>query len=108
MRDKYDFLCEDKHRSVLQAASIILLAIARYSQRTQNSKFLISLQYLKKQGRDEVYLLHADKHQVFLQVGPINLGWPVHACPNDRRQQVCKIFVISQERGGDEVEFLCR
>ena len=44
----------------------LLLAIARYAQSTQNSKFVISLQYLKKEGRSEVDFLHADKHQTIL------------------------------------------
>ena len=29
-----------------------LLVVARYAQSTQNSKFVIPLQYLKKEGRD--------------------------------------------------------
>ena len=40
-----------------------LLVIARHAQSTQNSNFVISLQYLKKEGRDELYFLHAGKHQ---------------------------------------------
>ena len=35
---------------------------------TQYSKFAMSLQYLKKEIRDEVDFLHADKNQSFLQV----------------------------------------
>ena len=34
----------------------------------------MSLQYLKKEGRDEVALLHANKHQSFLQVNFNTLG----------------------------------
>ena len=51
-----------------------LLVIARYAQSTQNSKFVILLQHLKKEGRDEVDFLHGYKHQSFLQVDLINLG----------------------------------
>ena len=40
----------------------LLLVIARHAQSTQNSKFVISLQYLKKEGGDEVDFLHADKY----------------------------------------------
>ena len=39
-----------------------LLAIARYAQSSQNSKFLISLQYLEIERRDEVDFLLADRH----------------------------------------------
>ena len=42
--------------------------MVKYSQSSQNSKFAMSLQYLKKEVRDEVDFLHADKHQSFLQV----------------------------------------
>ena len=42
-----------------------LLIIVRYAQSTQNIRFVISLQYLKKEGRDEVDLLHENKHQIF-------------------------------------------
>ena len=41
---------------------------------TQNNKFLISLQYLKKNVKDQVGLLPVDKHQKFLQVDAIILG----------------------------------
>ena len=39
-----------------------LLVIARHCRIIQNSKFVISLQYLKKEGSDEVNFLQADKH----------------------------------------------
>ena len=42
--------------------------MARHSQITQNNWFAFSLQYLKKEVSDEVVVLHADKHQSFLQV----------------------------------------
>ena len=40
---------------------MFLLAIAGHAQITQNNKFVISLQYLKKEGKDESDFLHADK-----------------------------------------------
>ena len=43
------------------------MCISRYAQSTQNNKFAISLQYLKKEKSDEVDFLHADKHDNFLQ-----------------------------------------
>ena len=65
MRDKHDFFHQRKHQIFLQANSIVLLIIVRYAQSTQNIRFVISLQYLKKEGRDEVDLLHENKHQIF-------------------------------------------
>ena len=38
-----------------------LLIIARHAQNTQNSKFVRSLQYLLKIGRDEVDFLYTDR-----------------------------------------------
>ena len=35
---------------------------------TQNNKFSISLQHLKKEVSDEVDFLHAVKHESFLQI----------------------------------------
>ena len=52
----------------------VLLVIARCTQNTQNSKFVIFLHYLKKEGMDEVDFVHADKHQTTAQVDTINLG----------------------------------
>ena len=52
------FFQKDKHQSLLQAGAIAF-TIASHAQSTQNSKFVISLQYLKKEGRDEVDFLHA-------------------------------------------------
>ena len=45
-----------------------LVCVARHAQITQNNKFAISLQYLKKEVSDEVDFLHADKHESFLQI----------------------------------------
>ena len=44
------------------------MAMVKHSQSFQNSKFAISLQYLKKEIKDEDDFLHSDKHQSFLQV----------------------------------------
>ena len=49
-----------------------LLVLARYAQSTQNNKFVISLQYLRKEEKAEVDFLQADKRQTFLQVDPIS------------------------------------
>ena len=47
---------------------MIFMGMVKYHQSFQSSKFAMSLQYLKKEVRDEVDSLHADKHQSFLQV----------------------------------------
>ena len=42
----------------------------------------MSLQYLKENIKDEVDLLLADKHEIFLQIDIIILGVGDQACPN--------------------------
>ena len=44
------------------------VCVSRHTQITQNNKFAISLQYLKKEVSDEVDFLHANKHESFLQI----------------------------------------
>ena len=45
--------------------------MARYAQITQNNKFAVSLQYLKKELSDEVDFLLTDKHERFLQTDTV-------------------------------------
>ena len=49
------------------------MCVTRHSQSTQNNKFAISLQYLKKELSDEVDFLLADKHERLLQIDPLIL-----------------------------------
>ena len=64
----------NKHETLLQIDTIILMAMVKYSQSSQNSKFAMSLRYLKKEVTDEVDFLHANKHQSSLQVEFDTLG----------------------------------
>ena len=68
MSDAVDFFHADKHEIVLQIDTIILMKMIKYFQSSQNSKFAVSLQYLKKELRDEGDFLNEDKHQSFLQL----------------------------------------
>ena len=49
-----DFFHVDKHESFLQIVLWFFMGMVKYSQRYQNSKFAISLQYLKKAVWDKV------------------------------------------------------
>ena len=42
--------------------------VTKHAQSTQNNKFAISLQYLKKDVSDEVHFLHADKLEGLLLI----------------------------------------
>ena len=63
-----DFLPAGRHENLLQIDTMILMWIVKHFQSSQNSKFIISVQYVKKEVRDEDDFLHADKHQIGLQV----------------------------------------
>ena len=62
MIDELDFLHADKHENLLQIETMTLMGMVKHSQSFQNSKFSMSLQYLKKEVRGEVDFLHAGKH----------------------------------------------
>ena len=49
------------------------MCVARHAQITQNRKFAISLQYLKREVNDEVDFLHAGKHENLLQIDTIEM-----------------------------------
>ena len=53
------------HQSFLHGVLSLLVIMTKNSQSTQSNKFAISLQYLKKEVRNKVHFLHADKHQSF-------------------------------------------
>ena len=63
MNDKVDFFHSGKHENLIQIDNMILMGMVRHFQSSQNSKFPMSLQYVKKQVRDEVHFLKANKHQ---------------------------------------------
>ena len=57
MNDEVDFLHAGKHENVPQIDTMILMEMVKHFQSSQNSKFTISVQYLKKDVRDRVDLL---------------------------------------------------
>ena len=59
---------------MLQTDTMTLMGMVKHCQSSQKGKFVMSLQYLKKEVRDEVDFLHADKHQSFLQLDFNTLG----------------------------------
>ena len=63
---KVDFLHADKHESLLQIDSMILMGIVKHSQNFQNNKFSMFLQYIQD-VKNEIDFLHADKHQSILK-----------------------------------------
>ena len=102
-----NFLHVDKHESLLQVDTMILMEMVKYSQSFQSSKFVMSLQYFQKEFRDEVKFLHEDKHQSFLQVDFNTLG--IKDFSKSSKQQVRTIFTISEKRSQECSSFFtCR
>ena len=56
MSNEIDFLHADNYESFPQIYTIILMGMIKHSQGFQNSKFAMSLQYLKKEVRYEVQI----------------------------------------------------
>ena len=56
MSGDVDFLHADKHESLLQIDTMILMWIVRHSQSSQGNKFAMSLQYLKKNSEMKLIL----------------------------------------------------
>ena len=46
----------------------LLMGMMKHSQSTQSNTFAMFLQYLKKEVRDGIYFLYADKHQSFYKL----------------------------------------
>ena len=62
VNDEVDFLHVEEDVGFQQINTMVLIGMVKHSQSSQNSNFVMSLQYLK-QVRDEANFLHADKHQ---------------------------------------------
>ena len=77
------------------------MCVARHAQITQNKKFAISLQYLKKEVNDEVDFLHAGKHENLLQIDTMIL---MEMVKHFQSSQNSKCTMSVQVR--DEVDFL--
>ena len=48
MNDEVDFLDASKHENLLQIDTMILMEMVKHFQSSQNSKFIMSVQYLKQ------------------------------------------------------------
>ena len=106
VRDEVDFLHADKHPNFVQVNFNILgikvsykmmlsLLMGRFkhSQSTQSNKFAISLQYLKKEVRNEVHIFHADKHQSFHKLA---LSFLIEVARNVQSTQNRKLVIFLQ------------
>ena len=80
--------------------------MARHAQITQNNKFAISLQYLKKELSDEVGFLHADKHESLLQIDSMILKGMVKHSQSSQNSKFAMSLQYLKKEVKDEIDFL--
>ena len=80
--------------------------MARHAQITQNNKFAISLQYLKKEVSDEVDFLHADKHESLLQIDTMILTGIVRHSQSSQNSKFAMSLQYLKKEVKDEIDFL--
>ena len=80
------------------------MCVARHAEITQNGKFAISLQYLKKEVNDEVDFLHADKHESVIQIDTMILMGMVKHSQSSRNSKFAMSLQYLNEEVLDEVD----
>ena len=80
--------------------------MARHAHTTQNNKFAISLQHLKKEVCDAVDFLHADKHEYLLQTDTMILMEMVKYSQSSQNSKLAMSLQYHKNEIRDEVDFL--
>ena len=80
--------------------------MAWHTQITQNDKFAISLQYLKKELSNETDFLHADKHENLLQIDSMILMGMFKHFQSSQNSKFAMSLQYLRKEVKDEVEFL--
>ena len=62
MEDEVDFCLQINTKVSYKLIVSLTVCVSRHAQNTQNNNFIISLQYLKENVKDEVGFFAADKH----------------------------------------------
>ena len=75
----------------------LLMDMIKHSQSTESNKFTVSLQYLKKEVRNGVHFLHANKHQ-FLQVAFIVFNGSGQTCPKYSKWEVGNFLQYTKKK----------
>ena len=81
------------------------VCVTKHAQSTQNNKFAIFLQYLKKDVSDEVDFLHADKHKGLLQTDTMILIELVTHSQNSQNSKFSMSLQYLKKKVRDEVDF---
>ena len=80
--------------------------MVRHAQSTQNNKFAISLQYLKKELSNKVDFLQADKHESLLQIDRMILMGMVKHSQSSQNSKFAMPLQYLKKKVKDEVDFL--
>ena len=84
----------------------LLMGIIKDSESTQSNKFAISLQYLKKEVRDRVHFLHADKNQSFYKLALLCLVEVARHVQSTQNRKLVIFLQYLQKKNIDKVYFL--
>ena len=68
----------------------------------------LPMQYLNREGSDELDFLHGDKHQTFLKVDTINFDGYIDLCPKKIKNKFVKSLQYLEKEVRDKVDFTCR
>ena len=82
------------------------MCVANHAQITQKNKFIISLQYLKKEVSDEVDFLHADKHESSIQIDTMILMGMAKHSQISQNSKFAMSLQYPKKEVRDEVYFL--
>ena len=80
--------------------------MARHAQITRNNKFVISLQYLKKDVSDETDFLHADKDKRLLQIASMILMKITRHSQNSQNSKFLMSLQYLKEEVRNEADIL--
>ena len=81
------------------------VCVTKHAQSTQNNKFAISLQYLKKDVSDKNDFLYADKHKGLLQIDTMILMEIVRHSQNSQNSKFSMSLQYLKKKVRDEVDF---
>ena len=93
-------------RVFYKLAILFSLVIAKHAQSTQNSKFVISLQYLYEEGRDEVDFLHANRHQDVLHLMSLMLVGMIRPAQIPKVTSLHNLSNVSRKKWGMKLIFV--
>ena len=82
------------------------MCVARRAQITQNKKFAISQQYIKKEVNGEVDFLLAEKHENLLQIDTVILTGMVKHFQTFQNSKFAMSLQCVKKEVRDEVDFL--